>query len=178
MKERDKSGNVVSHKAGEPRDSDVPTNLQLGPDGVEGDHRDDLEPNESPNTVLTINLDDPDHLADGAVPCVGWLMVWDGPGKGISHTLKPGNNSLGRSAACDVALEHGDGKISKDGVLGLVYNADDQEFVFVNRGSTNTPRVDGQAVYTQQRLTAGSIIQIGDTSLCFVPFCTPDRNWG
>lgn len=111
------------------------------------------------------------------VPCVGWLVVWDGPGKGASHVLQPGNNTIGRDQSCDVALVHGDPSISSDGKISIDYEYRGHTYAFVNRGSKNTPYLNKKPIRTECELKEGDILWIGETKLIFIPFCTTKRNW-
>lgn len=110
-------------------------------------------------------------------PCVGWLVIWDGPGKGRSHEIHPGNNSIGRSESCDIALTHGDDAISSDGKIAVDYEPMGHSFAFVNRGSKNTPYVNGKPIRTECELAEGDLIKVGNTVLMFIAFCSVDRNW-
>lgn len=110
-------------------------------------------------------------------PCVGWLVVWDGPGRGTSHVLKPGLNKVGRGTDCDVLLDFGDTTISKAGLVGVGYDPRRHNFAFVNLGSKNPPDRNDEAVWTQSELNNFDKLLIGDTTLVFVEFCNTERNW-
>lgn len=197
-KERDESGEVKSNKAGVGQFHDeethvIPSSVKHGkPAKPEMQDQDDeaektrvifgakksKSENPSGEEDQKPASSRPDDFIDAAkIPCVGWLVVWEGPGMGASHVLRPGNNTIGRSAACDVALLHGDQGISSDGKISIDYEYRGHTYAFVNRGSTNTPYLNDKPIRTEQELKEGDKLLIGDTVLIFVPFCSPERNW-
>jgi hypothetical protein len=193
-KERDEYGEVKTNKAGDREFQDEKTviisgtnktfaNSQVKPDVDEQAEAEKTrpiwgkkKPTPDNKTENEVSVSKKQHKADQA-PCVGWLVVWDGPGKGASHALQPGNNTIGRDNDCDVALSHGDDGISSDGKLSIDYEYRGHSFAFVNRGSKNTPYLNEKPIRTEQELQDGDKLLIGDTTLVFVPFCNQKRNW-
>ena len=114
---------------------------------------------------------------EGNTPTVGWLVVWNGPGKGISHKISLGRNSIGRGKSCDIKVDHGDSTISKNGTIAITYEHKYHTFTFVNNGSKNPPYINEKAIHTESSLGSGDILEIGDTQLVFIPFCSSERNW-
>lgn len=112
-----------------------------------------------------------------SIPTVGWLVVWEGEGQGVSHKLSPGRNTIGRGKGCDICVNHGDSTISKEGTVSITYEHKYHAFTFVNHGSKNPPYINDKAIHTECGLKDGDILEIGGTKLVFVPFCSPERNW-
>lgn len=111
------------------------------------------------------------------VPCVGWLVIWEGPGKGASLPLEPGLNTIGRDDDCDIVLSFGDESVSKEGKIGIGYEYQGHTFAFVNRGSKNPPYLNDRPIWTEAALQDGDKLKIGETTLIFISFCNQERNW-
>jgi hypothetical protein len=181
---KDEGGELISNKAGIEDYRDEKTGLIVWNKDVEvQDDQTEVEKtkligrpkNKSvPKAVIEVAAE---ALPSDTDPCVGWLVVWDGPGKGTSHVIKPGLNKVGRGADCDVVLDFGDTTISKSGLVGVGYDPRRHNFAFVNLGSKNPPDRNDEAVWTQSELNDSDKLLIGDTTLVFVEFCNTERNW-
>lgn len=114
------------------------------------------------------------------LPVSGWLVIIDGPGKGRDYRLIQGENKIGRDTAMEVCLDFGkdsDGSVSRDSHAVVVYDNNSNEF-FVERGSSrNLPTVNGKTVRRDQDLQPGDQIQLGNTTLMFVPLCGESFKW-
>ena len=110
-------------------------------------------------------------------PVVGWLVVVDGPGKGISVTLGYGMNSIGRSATDRVALDFGDQQISRSSHAVVTYDPRGRKYFVQHGGGKNLTYIGDQPVLTPLELKGGEEILLGDTKLRFVPFCGKDFDW-
>ena len=123
--------------------------------------------------------------ADGATeradpmddPVVGWLVVTHGPGKGNALPLGSGTNTIGRSGAARVRVDFGDDQISRSAHAIVTYDPRNRDW-YVERGQgKNLAYVDGQPVLQPTPLEPHTQIQLGSTSLRFVPLCTKDFDW-
>jgi FHA domain len=110
-------------------------------------------------------------------PVVGWLVVVDGPGKGISVTLGYGMNSIGRSSTDRVALDFGDQQISRSSHAVVTYDPRGRKYFVQHGGGKNLTYIGDQPVLTPLELKGGEEILLGDTKLRFVPFCGKDFDW-
>jgi hypothetical protein len=110
-------------------------------------------------------------------PVVGWLVVVDGPGKGISVTLGYGMNSIGRSSSDRVALDFGDQQISRTSHAVVTYDPRGRKYFVQHGGGKNLTYIGDQPVLTPLELKGGEEILLGDTKLRFVPFCGKDFDW-
>lgn len=108
---------------------------------------------------------------------VGWLAAIDGPYKGKSFELHSGYNRVGR--------EEGDLKLDKDKTISrrdhfrIVYDAEDNHFLFFAGDSDNYPRVNGEKKYGGERaeLRPYTEIKVGDSVFLFVPLCSEQFRW-
>ncbi len=110
-------------------------------------------------------------------PCVGWLVVTAGPGRGASLPLIAGMNALGRGADNPVMLDFGDDTISREPHAFVTYDDETRMFHLSHGGRTNLVRLNNAPVLTTEGLASGDTIRIGATSLRFVALCGPDFDW-
>jgi hypothetical protein len=110
-------------------------------------------------------------------PVVGWLVVVDGPGKGISVTLGYGMNSIGRSSSDRIALDFGDQQISRTSHAVVTYDPRGRKYFVQHGGGKNLTYMGDQPVLTPIELKGGEEILLGETKLRFVPFCGKDFDW-
>lgn len=108
---------------------------------------------------------------------VGWLVVVDGPGRGQSRAIGFGVNGIGRGEGDRISLNFGDGEISRDRHAVLTYDHKGRRFFIQHGGGANLTYVGDEPVLQPTELKGREIIGIGQTRLCFVPFCGADFNW-
>lgn len=109
---------------------------------------------------------------------VGWLVPVTGPMKGISLTLKNGNNSVGRAANNDCVLP-ADSGISTQREVIVSYVYDTHEY-YVRPGADGhaVAYLNGVPLFTPMRLKAGDLIKLSrETTVRFVPFCFDSFYW-
>lgn len=110
-------------------------------------------------------------------PVVGWLVVVRGPGKGRSVEIGYGVSRVGRGPDQRIMLDFGDGEISRDRAAEIAYDPKTRRFVLIRGTSTNLIYHNDTAVYQPTDLSDGDLIQIGNTTLRFVPLCGPSFSW-
>ncbi len=126
--------------------------------------------------------DDPPTMAsyakDSAVtqPPVGYLICLRGAARGQDFRLHAQRNTIGRSSAMDVCIK-GDLGISRETNAVLSYNPRARSFHLIPGEGKSIVYVSGQEVMTPVQLKGGEIIEIGDTSLVFLPVCGPGFDW-
>lgn len=138
------------------------------------------EPADEPRTrVFTGPQDDhEDAPVDQTFePTVGWLVVVKGPGRGHSRQIHYGMNSLGRGPSERISLNFGDSAISREAHAYIVYDDKQKEFYIQHAGKSNLVRVNDSPVMAPKELTRGDLIELGSTTLMFVPLCGDDFNW-
>lgn len=123
--------------------------------------------NEADNQVV-------DAMAD---PVVGWLVVVDGPGKGNYLKLGNGQNSIGRGATERIKLDFGDDLISRSNHAMLTFDPRGGDFYIQQGSGTNLAYIDNNPVLAPTKLSAGSRITLGDTTLMFAPLCGENFSW-
>ena len=110
-------------------------------------------------------------------PVVGWLVVTHGPGKGNALPLGSGTNTIGRSGTARVSVDFGDDQISRSAHAIVTYDPRNRDW-YVERGhGKNLAYVGNQPVLQPTPLEPHTQIQLGSTSLRFVPLCTKDFDW-
>jgi len=115
--------------------------------------------------------------ADGDDYVVGWLVIVDGPGKGIGLALGYGWNSIGRGEDQRVRLDFGDGEISRETHCAVAYDGKNRKFFIQHGGGRNLTYLGDDPVLAPQELQANARISLGRTSLQFVPFCGGSFDW-
>jgi len=110
-------------------------------------------------------------------PVVGWLVVVNGPGRGESHVLSYGVNSIGRSPEERISLDYGDEEISREKHALLTYDPKGKKFYLQHGGGTNLTYIGNDPVLQTIELKGGEVISLGKTELSFVPFCGLQFDW-
>jgi hypothetical protein len=114
----------------------------------------------------------------GSEPVVGWVVVLDGPGRGGQRPVFNGSNTMGRGSNQRIPLDFGDQAISTEQQAFLVYDARKRVFQIVpNLGRPNLVHLNDQALLMATELKPRDRIQMGETTLLFVPLCGPDFDW-
>ena len=110
-------------------------------------------------------------------PVVGWLVVIEGNGAGHSHSLSYGINSIGRDSSQRVSLDYGDQTISRENHVAIAYDPRGRNF-FIQQGSgTSLGYLNDEPILQPTKLLGGEKINLGDTTLAFVPFCSTEFDW-
>lgn len=134
------------------------------------------------------------HSSEGAVPDVfdradagndraaeqfpvGWLVVIKGPGRGSTFTLQYGVSTIGRDDGQTIKLDFGDNSISRENHASIAYDEDLNEFFIGHSGKSNLVRLNEKPLLSTEELSSADLIRIGETTLRFVGFCSPDFVW-
>lgn len=114
-------------------------------------------------------------------PVVGWLVVVQGAGQGISLPLGNGANTLGRSSHQRVMLDFGDIQISRDNHAVITYDPKGRRFYLQNGSGVNLTYLQTDTgslpVLSPVVLESGQHIQLGNTTLKFVALCGGGFGW-
>lgn len=110
-------------------------------------------------------------------PVVGWLVIVDGPGQGTSLKLGYGANAMGRAKDQRLRLDFGDGEITREKHAIVTYDPRSRKSFVQHGGGKNLTYANGEPVLQASELAPLDEIQIGKTTLRFVPFCGPDFDW-
>lgn len=108
---------------------------------------------------------------------VGWAIIVAGPGRGECFSLEAGMSQIGRGEDQAIQLDFGDNAVSRTNHAAIVYDAENHSFLLGHGGKSNIVRLNDQPVISNEALKDGDMIRIGETTLRFVPLCSPDFNW-
>lgn len=112
-------------------------------------------------------------------PVVGWLVAMDGPMKGMFFALGAGQNTIGRDPQSNRVCVPDDPGVSRNGHVIIIYDPRRVTFV-VRPGTEGTGITDlnDELLDNSRTLHHGDRLRLTDqTTLCFVPFCTPECHW-
>ena len=110
-------------------------------------------------------------------PPVGWLVVVRGPGKGSVLTLGNGMNAIGRGPNSRVQIGFGDDAISSANHARIAYEPRRRKYQLSHGEGTNLTYLNGEMVMDATEIEAGAVIEIGETTLRFQPFCSEEFDW-
>lgn len=108
---------------------------------------------------------------------VGWIVVVDGPGEGACFTLLSGMSQIGRGEDQTVQLDFGDNSISRTNHAAIVYDPENFKFLLGHGGKSNLVRLNDSPIISNEMLSTGDKIRIGETTLHFTALCTEEFNW-
>lgn len=109
-------------------------------------------------------------------PVLGWLVVMEGKGVGQDFGIGKSLSTIGRDRSNDIVIDNGDEAISRDRHCLVEYDVKNNTF-YIERGENNT-YLNGERVGREGReLKGADVIEIGETKMQFVPFCTKDFSW-
>jgi hypothetical protein len=108
---------------------------------------------------------------------VGWMLVVEGPGRGECFSLEAGMSQIGRGDDQAIKLDFGDNSISRVNHAAVVYDPETHSFMLGHGGKKNIVRLNGAPVISNETLTTGDRIRLGETTLHFVALCTAEFNW-
>ena len=132
-------------------------------------------PRRSRPTSPTPTVESPgDTLQD---PVVGWLVIISGPGKGNFRRLGYGQNSIGREQSERACLDFGDENISRKGHCFVIYDPRERQFTLRPGDGANLTYLNGKLLSESHQIRSGDKIEIGQTTLRFVPLCGQDFDW-
>jgi len=101
--------------------------------------------------LATDNAPEADQLK--VEPVVGWLVVLNGAGKGVSRQLYYGMNSIGRSSEEKVSIGSEDELISRKGHAFLTYDPKGRKFYIQHGGGSNLTYLNETRCYNRWNCT-------------------------
>jgi hypothetical protein len=108
-------------------------------------------------------------------PVVGWLVCIGGPDKGRDWRLTVGRNVIGRGdMAVNIDL---DDEVSRSGNAVLVFEPRKQSFTLLS-GDGGLSYVNGEPLHVPTALHAYDKIEVGKSTLIFIPFSGSKFDWG
>ncbi|MBE5894787.1 MAG: FHA domain-containing protein [Lachnospiraceae bacterium] len=109
-------------------------------------------------------------------PVVGWFVCIEGPDKGKDFRILAKNNTIGRGEKMDICIK-GDSSISRENHARIGYDEKHNAFHLIPGESANNIYIGEDPVYVPTKLEADMIIELGETKLIFVPFCSDKFTW-
>lgn len=125
---------------------------------------------------------EPTEVHDGMTvvvisPVVGWLVCTEGPDMGNDYRIKAGMNEIGREADPEVDIViRGDSLISARYHAGIQYDPEENVFYLIQT-KNEAVKINDAKVKRPTKLNPYDIIQLGNTKLVFVPFCSEKFQW-
>jgi hypothetical protein len=113
----------------------------------------------------------------GMDPVVGWLVCVDGPDRGRDYRIRSEKNFIGRSEKMNICI-HGDETISRENHAIVSYNPRNQTFKLLPGESRGLIYLNKEEVDVPQTLNPYDQIELGKTTLVFVPLCGEKFKWG
>ena len=113
----------------------------------------------------------------GLEPVVGWVVTIEGPSKGQDYRIIPERNFIGRSEKNEICIPD-DETISRENHAIISYNPKINAFRLLPGDSRGLVYLNDEEVLTPSVIEAYDVIQLGQTKLMFVPFCSDNFRWG
>lgn len=123
----------------------------------------------------------PSHMEEKAGerrvdPIVGWLVCVEGPDRGRDFRIKAEKNFVGRSTTMDICIS-GDPRISRDNHAVVAFEPRNAEFRLYAGDARGLVYLNGRMVDVPTVLQPFDAIELGDSKLLFVPFCSERFRW-
>jgi hypothetical protein len=118
------------------------------------------------------------HETMGINPVVAWLVCIEGKEKGRDYRILDGNNKIGRSNKMDICIL-GDDTISREDEAIVTYASAVKKYYIIAGTGGNVVYVNGDPLLVSQsrELNAYDKIQLGKTTLIFIPLCGEKFQW-
>lgn len=112
----------------------------------------------------------------GIDPVVGWLVCIDGPDKGRDYRIRSERNLIGRDPSMNICI-HGDDTISREKHAVISFNPKKNSFMLAPGDGRGLVYLNDDEVLMPAPLAAYDKIELGKTTLLFVPFCGGHFQW-
>lgn len=112
----------------------------------------------------------------GIDPVVGWLVCVQGPEKGRDYRVRSERNAIGRSANMAICIAS-DEAISRENHAYITFNPRKASFRIAPGDGRGMTYLNGEEVDVPMPLAPYDRIELGQTHLLFVPFCSEQFNW-
>jgi len=138
-----------------------------------------LETNTQEKQETGITEDDVEKLIgyEEADPVCGWLVCIKGPRQGKDYKIRDGKNFIGRADDMDIQIL-GDNEISRRNHAVIAFDKKTKETVLLPGDSNGIAYLSGNAAYLPTNLAAYNVIEMGQSTFLFIPFCGEHFMWG
>jgi hypothetical protein len=109
-------------------------------------------------------------------PVVGWLVCLEGPDRGKDFRLHAEKNYIGRSPTMDVVIEN-DNSVSRERHGVVIFDPKKLSFWALPGDASGLVYLNGEAVYSPTEMKREDVLDIGQTKLVLIPFCSEKYNW-
>lgn len=109
-------------------------------------------------------------------PVVGWLVCIEGPDKGKDYRIWAKNNCIGRSETMDISITSDD-TISRENHARLSYDPRHNKYHLIPAQNTNHIYRNDEPVYIPTQLDPYDLIELGNSKMVFIPFCSNRFTW-
>ena len=109
-------------------------------------------------------------------PVCGWIVCISGARRGKDYKIREGKNFIGRSDDMDIQIL-GDNKIERRNHAIIVFDPKNKETVLLPGDSNGLVYLNGNVVYSPERIGEDSVIEIGNSKFLFVAFCGDKFMW-
>lgn len=116
------------------------------------------------------------HLGSAVDPVVGWLACVDGPDKGRDWRLVSGRNAIGRGEGMPVRLT-ADASVSRERHAVISFDPRRRSFSLAPGEGPGLVYCNGQEVVVSVTLAPYDRIEVGASTLQFVPLVGPHFSW-
>jgi len=112
----------------------------------------------------------------GIDPVVGWLVCVKGPDRGRDFRIRSEKNFIGRGEAMDVCLASDD-RISRENHAAVSYDPKKSAFRLHPGEGRGLVYLNDEEVSSSTILQSHDCIELGETTLLFVPLCGEAFRW-
>lgn len=132
-----------------------------------------VEPPKKKETARTVAIMEKQVGFD---PVVGWLVCTVGAYRGKSFPLHTDNNFIGRDEQMDVCLKD-DNTVSSLNHAIVSFDARDNIYYFTSADGRSIVRYNDKAHFGTIPLSAYDKLEVGSTTLVFIPLCGENFQW-
>lgn len=112
----------------------------------------------------------------GIDPVVGWLVCVQGPDRGSDYRIKAEKNFVGRNQTMDICISR-DPSISRDNHAAVSFNPKNRSFKLLPGEGRGLVYLNGGEVDSPREINEGDRIEIGQSTLMFIPLCGEKFDW-
>ncbi len=128
---------------------------------------------DDPDDQVTIPMVKKDSGID---PVCGWLVCIEGPDKGRDFRIKTERNFIGRGASMDIVIA-GDDSISRENHGSITFDPRTLKFTISTGEGRGLLYLNQKVVESAKALKSYDLVEVGETKLLFLPFCTEKFSW-
>lgn len=116
------------------------------------------------------------EVEDSLDPVVGWLVCVKGKDIGKDFRVKSGWSSIGRDVSMDICIPSDD-TVSREEHAKVLYDIQNHKFYLAPGSGRNPVYLNSTPLLQASELNAYDRIELGNTQLSFIPFCSDKFNW-